>query len=68
MDDPEYQLPNPDIVSDEDELSEEESLDSETEEDSLEPWLVNPVQPADPNGFSIYSTIYYRYRTFLTET
>ena len=56
MDDSGDQLPNPDISSDEEELSEDEIVDSETEEDSLESWRVNPRQPADPEGFSIYFT------------
>ena len=49
-------LPTPDDLSDEDDLSEEEPWDSDTEEDIQEPWLINPIQPADPKGFSIYYT------------
>ena len=56
MVDPGDLLPNPEFSSDEDELGEDESWDSDTEEDPPDPWLVNPVQPADPGGFSIYFT------------
>ena len=55
MVDPGDLLPNPEHSSDEDELSENEFWDSNAE-DPPEPWLLNSVQPADPNGFSIYYT------------